>query len=32
MEKYGEKINEIYNNAFKITGVDYGKYIKEDKQ
>lgn len=30
MEKYVEKINEIYNNAFKITGVDYGKYIKEN--
>lgn len=26
-----EKVNEIYKNCFKITGLDYGKYIKEDK-
>lgn len=26
-----EKLNEIYRNSFKITGLDYGKYIKEDK-
>ena len=26
-----EKVNEIYRNSFKITGLDYGKYIKESK-